>query len=184
MISNTETTMTHAGHIMIAYLAVTTAAQTMSSCRQNPTRQPAEPNMIAQQKENPMTHPVHMTEDEWRQRLTPLQYRVLREKGTERPHTGKYNMHFKDGIYHCAACGHPLFASESKFKTHCGWPGFSQPIDPNSVTESLDTSHGMKRIEITCSNCGSHLGHVFNDGPAPTGLRYCINSVSLEFMDK
>jgi len=172
--------MTHAGHITIAYLVVMTVTQSLSSCRQDRPQQPVEPNLPVQ-KDSPMKTATNLTEDQWKQKLTPIQYHVLREKGTERAFTGKYNMHFKDGLYHCAACGAPLFASDSKFKTDCGWPGFSQPIDKNSVTETLDTSHGMKRIEITCSHCGSHLGHVFNDGPAPTGLRYCINSVSIDF---
>lgn len=124
---------------------------------------------------------VQKTEAEWQQELTPEEYNVLREKGTERPFTGKYNDFDEKGTYSCKACGHPLFTSETKFDSHCGWPSFYKPLDAAQVDEQTDLSHGMVRTEVTCSNCGSHLGHVFSDGPNPTGLRYCINSVSLDF---
>ncbi|MBV7440401.1 peptide-methionine (R)-S-oxide reductase MsrB [Weeksellaceae bacterium TAE3-ERU29] len=120
-------------------------------------------------------------ESEWKKELTPEQYYVLREAGTERPFTGKYNMHFEEGVYKCAACGEKLFSSSSKFDSHCGWPSFDEEIEKGKIVERLDRSHGMTRMEILCGNCGSHLGHVFNDGPTNTGLRYCVNSLSLDF---
>jgi peptide-methionine (R)-S-oxide reductase len=174
-----EWSMNGCVHITILCLVAFTIVK-MGSCRPENAQMAAEPNVI-EQKGVVMETPTQFTEDHWRKRLTPFQYRVLREKGTERAFSGKYTTHFKDGVYRCAACGQALFESESKFHSGCGWPSFSQPLDKNSVTESLDTSHGMVRTEITCSNCGSHLGHVFPDGPKPTGLRYCINSVSIDF---
>lgn len=129
-----------------------------------------------------MDFPIKKSEAEWREQLTPEQYRVLREKGTERPFTGEYNDHSAEGTYVCAACGEPLFESGTKFSSHCGWPSFNAPANEESIGEIADHSHGMIRTEVVCKKCGGHLGHVFNDGPPPTGLRYCINSVSIEFL--
>ncbi len=123
---------------------------------------------------------IEKTEEEWKEKLSPEQYRVLRQKGTEAPHTGEYNLHFEDGEYQCAACGEQLFESDAKFESGCGWPSFDNAIDGN-VEYIQDRTFGMIRTEILCSNCGSHLGHVFDDGPTETGQRYCVNSASINF---
>jgi peptide-methionine (R)-S-oxide reductase len=127
---------------------------------------------------------IRKSDEEWRRSLTPEQYRVLREKGTERPFTGQYAETKTAGVYLCAACGLELFGSETKFDSGCGWPSFYDPLNKAHVEEHEDRSHGMTRTEVTCSRCGGHLGHVFPDGPNPTGLRYCINSASLRLNKK
>ena len=121
------------------------------------------------------------TDAEWRAKLTPEEYRILRRKGTERAFTGKFDHHFKDGTYTCKGCGTPLFLSDKKYNSGCGWPAFYQSIN-GTIDETHDTSHGMIRVEITCKKCGGHLGHIFDDGPNPTGIRYCVNSASMDFI--
>ncbi len=128
-------------------------------------------------------YPIHKTEEEWRELLGDERYRILRLKGTERPFTGKYNLNFEKGTYACGACATPLFESNSKFDSSCGWPSFDESID-GAVEYIKDTSFGMIRTEILCATCGSHLGHVFNDGPTETGQRYCVNSLSVDFDKK
>lgn len=127
---------------------------------------------------------VHKTEAEWRELLTPEQFHIMRNKGTERPFSSPLNDNHADGVYHCAACDAPLFTSDKKFESGSGWPSFWNPVSPNAIVAHEDLSHGMRRIEVMCANCGAHLGHVFPDGPRPTGQRYCINGASLGFQQK
>jgi len=128
-----------------------------------------------------MNDKVLKTEAEWKQELTPEQFQVLRQKGTERAFTGRFWNHHEPGRYRCAGCGQELFESEEKFDSGCGWPSFTAPAATNRVATQEDTRHFMRRTEVLCARCGGHLGHVFPDGPAPTGLRYCINSAALDF---
>ena len=126
-------------------------------------------------------YPVHKSDAEWREQLDPMQYQVARHAATERAFSGKYWDHFESGRYDCVGCGTPLFKSDTKFDAGCGWPSYAEPINADVVERLHDTTHGMLRIEVRCRNCGSHLGHVFDDGPAPAGERFCINSAAIDF---
>ncbi|NND77900.1 MAG: peptide-methionine (R)-S-oxide reductase MsrB [Flavobacteriales bacterium] len=141
-------------------------------------------NQNASSENEKTSYEVNRSDDEWRKILSPEEYHILRQKGTERAFTGEFDGHKADGIYSCAACDLPLFDSKTKFESGSGWPSFFQPKNEKNVGEITDMSHGMIRTEVICNRCGGHLGHVFNDGPAPTGLRYCINSASLDFKNR
>jgi len=145
-------------------------------------------NTNAQTAKTEKTTPTNMEnnlpkdEAKWKEKLSEEQYYVLREKGTERPFTGKFYLHNDKGTYTCAGCGEPLFTSDMKFDSHCGWPSFDKEIKGGKIIKNVDTTHGMTRTEIVCAKCGGHLGHIFDDGPTETGERYCVNSLSLEFV--
>ena len=130
-----------------------------------------------------MSYPIEKTDEEWQAQLGLERFKILRQKGTEFPHSGKYNLFNNNGIYCCGGCSEALFESASKFDAHCGWPSFDESI-PGKVRYIKDKSHGMIRTEIVCNSCGGHLGHVFDDGPTKTGIRYCVNSLSVDFIEK
>ena len=156
------------------------AAFVMSGCAEGLSN--GKPMPAQTSHRNVMNHlKVNKTEEEWESTLSPEEFRILRQKGTERAFTGEYWNNHEKGMYKCAACGEPLFDSETKFDSGTGWPSFYKPVDPKAVIDEVDLSYGMHRDEVLCASCGGHLGHVFDDGPQPTGLRYCINSASLKF---
>lgn len=150
-------------------------------CRTADKKQEPNKALVISTALNDTTGKVVRTEEEWKAILTPEQYRILREKGTDLPHTGKYTYSKDKGTYSCAACGYELFTSEMKFESECGWPSFDRELAGDRIKTQEDTSYGMVRIEILCGRCGSHLGHLFDDGPTITGKRYCVNSTSLNF---
>src|SRR6478609_5715639 len=169
----------------IFYLSLATVTLGVAGCNSSsPSEKAVAPPVspaLAQSSSTNMSAKITKTDEEWRKQLTPEQYAVLRQKGTERAFTGKYWNTKDQGTYRCAACGEVLFVSDTKFDSGCGWPSFYAPANTNVVAEAKDDSHFMQRTEVLCAKCGGHLGHVFDDGPNPTGLRYCINSAAIDF---
>lgn len=166
----------------VLYISLLSATVWVAGCNSSPTAEKAALRAAPHQSTpTNMTPTISKTDAEWKKQLTPEQYEVLRKKGTERAFTGAYWNTKDKGAYRCAGCGELLFESDTKFDSGCGWPSFYAPADSNVVAEAEDNSHFMKRTEVLCSKCGGHLGHVFDDGPNPTGLRYCINSAAIQF---
>jgi peptide-methionine (R)-S-oxide reductase len=162
-------------NILTKILIVVLAGLIIPACAQNPGKNNSKATDAMD------TFEIKKSDEEWRKLLSPVQFNILREKGTERPFTGEYDKFYEAGTYFCAACDVELFTSKTKYNSGCGWPAFYEPAIDKNIIEKRDLTHGMMRIEVLCAKCGGHLGHVFEDGPEPTGLRYCINSGALRF---